>query len=136
MEEAVSLEGGDQIATDQVLYNLKRRGIEWDLLPWCRERDIPIMAYSPIEHSSSEQKGMLQNARLKSVASRHSATTIEVALAWLLKQEGIVVIPKASTEEHVRENHTALDLTLTREDVAEIDLAFPPPRRKIALDMK
>jgi len=136
MEEAISLEGGDEIATDQVLYNLKRRGIEWDLLPWCRERDIPIMAYSPIEHSPSEQVGMLQNARLKSVASRHGATTIQVALAWLLRQEGIVAIPKASTEEHVRENHTALDLTLTSEDEAELDRAFPPPRRKIALEMK
>jgi diketogulonate reductase-like aldo/keto reductase len=84
---------GDEIATDQVLYNLKRRGIEWDLLPWCCKRDLPVMAYSPIERGS-----MLQNPQLKSVASRHGATPAQVALAWLLQHEGTVVIPKASSE--------------------------------------
>jgi diketogulonate reductase-like aldo/keto reductase len=129
MEEASALPGGNEVATDQVLYNLMHRGIEWDLLPWCRERGIPIMAYSPIQ-----QGAMLNRRPLKSIASRHGATPAQVALAWLL-QKGVVAIPKASAEVHVRENRAALDLKLTDEDLTELDRAFPPPRKKIALEM-
>ena len=136
MEEAIALPGGDEIATDQVLYNLKRRGVEWDLLPWCRARGIPIMAYSPIEHAQREQMGMLDHPQLKLIASRHRATPAQVALTWLLQQEGIVAIPKASNPAHVRENRGALDLTLTDEDLRELDRAFPPPRRKVPLAVR
>jgi diketogulonate reductase-like aldo/keto reductase len=136
MEEASALPGGDEIATDQVLYNLKHRGIEWDLLPWCRERGIPVMAYSPIEHSPREQRGLLDHPSVKRVASRHGATPAQVALAWVLRQEGIVAIPKASSAAHVRENCAALDLTLTEEDLTELDQAFPPPHQKIPLEVK
>lgn len=131
LEEAGAMPGGDEIATNQVLYNLMRRGIEWDLLPACRERGIPVMAYSPIE-----QGGMLGNAQLKLVASRHNVTPAQVALAWLLQQEGIVVIPKASTAAHVRENRAAAELTLTDEDLTELDRALPPPRQKMRLEMR
>ena len=131
LEEAGAMPGGDEIATNQVLYNLMRRGIEWDLLPACRERGIPIMAYSPIE-----QGGMLGNAQLKLVASRHHVTPAQVALAWLLQQEGIVVIPKASSAAHVRENREAVELTLTDEDLTELNRAFPPPRQKMRLEMR
>jgi diketogulonate reductase-like aldo/keto reductase len=134
MKEAFALPGGDEIATDQVLYNLKQRGIEWDLLPWCRERGLPIMAYSPVGHSPQTQKSMLGNAALKSVAARHGATPVQVALAWLLRKE-VVAIPKASNPEHVRQNRAALDLILTGNDLKEIDRAFPPPRRKVPLAM-
>jgi diketogulonate reductase-like aldo/keto reductase len=130
IEEAFELPGGNQIATDQVLYNLKRRGIECDLLPWCLERRMPIMAYSPIE-----QGRMLKDKRLNVVASRRGATPAQVALAWVLKQEGVVAIPKASNLEHVRENRASLDIELTEEDLAELDRAFPPPRKKVPLKM-
>jgi diketogulonate reductase-like aldo/keto reductase len=113
-----------------VLYNLQHRGIEWDLLPWCREHGMPIMAYSPIQ-----QGKMLKNKQLSLVASRRGATAAQVALAWLLGRDGVVVIPKASNPAHVRENRAALDLKLTEEDLAELDRAFPPPRRKTALAM-
>jgi diketogulonate reductase-like aldo/keto reductase len=136
MGEARALPGGDQIATDQVLYNLRHRNIEWGLLPWCRRRGIPVMAYSPIDHSAGKQRGMLDQPQLKSVASRHGATPAQVALAWLLRQGGVVVIPKASHAAHVRENRAALDLTLTDEDLTELDRAFPPPRRKMPLGMR
>ncbi len=136
MAEASTLPGGDEIVTDQVLYNLARRGIEWDLLPWCRERGLPIMAYSPIDHSPNTRGGMLGDSHLKSVASRHGATPTQVVLAWLLQQEGVIVIPKAGREEHVRENRAALELTLTDEDLTELDQAFPPPRKKMALEMR
>ena len=136
MAEASTLAGGDGIATDQVLYNLKERGIEWDLLPWCRERAIPVMAYSPIEHAPRDQQGMLDHPRLQAIARRHQATPAQIALAWLLQQEGIVAIPKASRPEHVRQNRAALDLQLGKEDLAELDRAFPPPHRKIPLQMR
>jgi diketogulonate reductase-like aldo/keto reductase len=130
MEEAVALPGGAVIAADQVLYNLSRRGIEWDLLPWCRRRGIPVMAYSPIE-----QGRILKNPQLRTVAARHSATPSQVALAWLIRQSGLIVIPKAATRDHVRENRAALDLALTSDDLRDLDRAFPPPKRKRPLEM-
>ena len=130
MKQLVRTKGGPAVATDQVLYNLVRRGIEFDLLPWCRRRKIPIMAYSPIE-----QGRMLHRAELRRIAARRGATPAQVALAWLLRQEGIVAIPKAGTPEHVRENRAALDLVLENEDLAELDRAFPPPSRKVPLEM-
>src|ERR1044072_625866 len=94
MEEWVALPGGDEVATDQVLYNLMHRGIEWDLTPWCRARHLPIMAYSPVGPQSDEQKRMLGHPNVRSIAARHDATPAQVALAWLLRQPDIVAIPK------------------------------------------
>ncbi|MEL6163515.1 MAG: aldo/keto reductase [Cyanobacteria bacterium J06628_3] len=131
MEKAVNLPNGKQIATNQVLYNLARRGIEWDLLPWSRQHNIPIMAYSPIE-----QKAILKNPVLKSVASRHNATPAQIALAWLLQQSGIIAIPKASNPQHVQENSGALDIELTQQDLTELDKAFPAPKRKMSLAIR
>ncbi|MEM7580499.1 MAG: aldo/keto reductase [Cyanobacteria bacterium P01_A01_bin.80] len=131
MKKAINLPNGKQIVTNQVLYNLARRGIEWDLLPWSRQRNIPIMAYSPIE-----QKGILNNSVLKAVASRHNATPAQIGLAWLLQQQEIIAIPKASNPEHVKENSTALNIELTQEDLSELDKAFPPPNRKMSLAIR
>lgn len=130
MEELARLSGGRDCATNQVLYNLTRRGIEFDLLPWCRKRHLPIMAYSPIE-----QGRMLGNKALGRAALRHGATPAQVALAWLLRQPGMIVIPKASNPGHVRENRKALELTLTADDLGDLDKAFPPPTRKRPLEM-
>jgi diketogulonate reductase-like aldo/keto reductase len=121
---------GARVQTDQVLYNLMRRGIELDLLPWCRERAIPVMAYSPIE-----QGRLLGNGRLRAVAERSGATPAQVALAWILRHEGVMAIPKAATEAHVRENRAALDLRLDDEDVAELDRAFPQPAEPVPLEV-
>jgi diketogulonate reductase-like aldo/keto reductase len=128
MEEAAGVPGGQAIATNQVLYNLMRRGVEWALLPWCRQRKIPIMAYSPIE------QGRL-SSKVAALARRRGVTPVQVALAWLLHQEGVIVIPKASSQSHVRENRAAVDLTLTDVDLAELDKLFPPPRGKSSLEM-
>lgn len=130
MEELLALDGGTPCATNQVLYNLKRRRIEYDLVPFCRDHNIPIMAYSPIE-----QGRLLGAAALKEIASRHEATAAQAALAWLLGQPGTVVIPKATNPEHMRENFAALDLKLTDDDRAVLDRAFPPPQKKYALEM-
>jgi diketogulonate reductase-like aldo/keto reductase len=130
MQELERLSGGTAVATDQVLYNLTRRGIEWDLLPWCRSRRIPIMAYSPIE-----QGRMLHHPVLKGMAQRLNATPAQVALAWLLRQELLTAIPKAATPRHVRENYGALDIRFSERDLAELDLAFPPPDGPQPLEM-
>jgi len=135
MEEAFALPGGDEIASNQVLHNLAHRGIEWDLIPWCRERRIPIMAYSPVGHKSVEQKRMLGQPQIRAVASRHGVTPAQVALAWLLRQPDIVAIPKASQPEHIRENRAAHDLELSKRGLEELDQAFPPPDRKIPLEL-
>ena len=123
LAELVDLPGGDAVATDQVLYNLTRRGVEYDLLPWCRDHHLPVMAYSPIE-----QGRMLGDPTLSKVAGRHGVTPAQVALAWLLRRDGLCAIPRASTPEHVRDNRAALDLLLTDDDLATLDHAHPPPR--------
>jgi len=129
MEELAALPGG-AVATNQVLYNLARRGIEADLIPWCRARGIPIMAYSPVE-----QGRILRDRTLARVAARHGATPAQVALAWLLRREDMMVIPKATNAAHVRENRASLDLALTQADLAELDGAFPAPRGARPLEM-
>ena len=130
MAEWVALSGGDTVAADQVLYNLSRRGPEWDLLPWCRKRGIAIMAYTPLG-----QGGLLRDRTLTEIASRRNATPAQVALAWLLRQQGMIVIPKAARLEHVRDNRGALDVVLTAEDLSALDRAFPPSKGNSALGM-
>lgn len=130
MRELASLDRDNGCATNQVLYNLTRRGIEFDLLPFCRERGMPVMAYSPLE-----QARMLGDATLKQVAERHQATPAQVALAWLLRQPGVVTIPKATGLKHLDENIAAIDLKLTAEDLKALDARFPPPKRAMPLDM-
>jgi diketogulonate reductase-like aldo/keto reductase len=130
MEELWRVPGGSATTTNQVLYNLTRRGAEFDLLPWCRSHGVPIMAYSPIE-----QARMLGHAGLKKLAAKRGVTPAQLALAWLLHQDGVVVIPKAGQIKHVDENAAALDITLSAEDLAALDREFPPPKTKRPLAM-
>ena len=130
LEELRGIPGGDQVACNQVLYNVSRRGIEFDLLPAARSSRMNVMAYTPIE-----QGKILGNPALKRVAARHRATPVQVALAWVLRQDGVVAIPRASSPEHVRENAAAADLVLDDADLRDIDAAFAPPKKKRALEM-
>jgi diketogulonate reductase-like aldo/keto reductase len=130
LQELEQLPGGADAASNQVLYNLSRRGIEYDLLPEAHTRGLHVMAYTPIE-----QGKILNDATLRQVASRHNATPAQIALAWVIRQEGMTAIPRASSPEHVRENARALDIQLTARDLEELDRAFPPPSRKRSLEM-
>jgi diketogulonate reductase-like aldo/keto reductase len=130
MEDLVSIPGGEDVQTDQVLYNLARRGIEYDLLPWCDVEEVPVMAYSPIE-----QGRLLADPTLQAIAARHGATKSQVALAWVLRHRHVIAIPKAATRAHVRENRGALDVALTRQDLSDLDRVFPPPKAKRALEV-
>ena len=118
----------------QVLYNLENREIEFDLLPFLRHpstlnHQLVLMAYSPVGHG----RGLLENKTLKKIAKRHDATSAKVALAWVLRQPGAIAIPKASNEKHVRDNARSVDIKLTKEDLADLDQEFPPPKSKKSL---
>lgn len=128
MEELAGVGGG--CAANQILYNVTRRGVEFDLLPWCAAKAVPVMAYSPIEQGRLPAGGALD-----AVGRRHGVDRFAVALAWVLRRPGVIAIPKAVRPEHVDANRKAADLALTAEDLAEIDRAFPPPRRKQPLAM-
>jgi diketogulonate reductase-like aldo/keto reductase len=130
MKELAALPQGDRVQTNQVLYNLGRRGIEFDMLPWCASRRIPIMAYSPIE-----QGRLLLDPTLKQIGERHGISAAAAALAWVLREPGIIAIPKTASREHLRQNMACLNVTLTEQDLAELDQAFPPPKRKRPLEM-
>ena len=126
MAELAALQGGAACATDQVLYNPATRGIEFDLLPWCAAQAMPVMAYSPVGQGGR----LLRAPALAEVARRHGATPAQVALAWAIRQPHVMAIPKAGDAAHVRENAAAAELVLDAADLAAIDRAFPPPRRK------
>jgi diketogulonate reductase-like aldo/keto reductase len=130
MREFFSLPGGEAVATNQLLYNLTRRSIEWDLLPWLRERKIPVMAYSPIEQSR-----LLRNSKLVDFTKRHGMTPAQAALAWLMAKSDIIAIPKTGRRERMKENFGALDLELSADQLAELDRLFPPPKKPVPLEM-
>jgi diketogulonate reductase-like aldo/keto reductase len=131
LEDLRRVPDGAGCATDQVLYNPEARGVEFDLLAWCARHAMPVMAYSPVGQGG----GLLHAPALLAAAQRHAATPAQVAIAWALRQPGVIAIPKAGDPAHVRENAAAAALRLTGADLAEIDAAFPPPRRKRPLAM-
>ena len=122
LEEYEKLPGAAGSCANQVLYNLQRRAAEDRILPWCRRRGVAVMAYSPLEQARLSTRGALQQ-----VATRLEASAYQVALAWTLRQPGVVTIPKASCADHVRENAAAAALRLQPADLAELDAKFPPP---------
>lgn len=130
MDELLGVPNGGNVAANQVLYNLARRGIEYDLLPWCQERSIPIMAYSPIE-----QGRLTHHPDLIRIAKTYQATPAQIALAFLLDRDGVIAIPKSSNPQRIEENRGSVDLDITDEDWAVLDAAFPPPSRKKSLEM-
>ncbi len=129
MAEATEVDRG-LTASNQVLYCLSRRGPDYDLLPWMRQRSIPLMAYSPLD-----QGRLLGSAPLQKIAHEAGCTPAQLAIAWLMAQPGVVTIPKSSTRERVKENFDALAITLSPDTLAALDRAFPPPKRKQSLEM-
>jgi len=130
MAELWGVPGGAATAANQVLYNLVRRNPEWELLPWCRERRVPLMAYSPIE-----QARLARNGKLAEFAVRHGLTPTQAALAWLLAKDDVIVIPKTGRRDRLKENLGALERPLNAAQLAELDRLFPPPQGPQALEM-
>jgi diketogulonate reductase-like aldo/keto reductase len=130
LQEALGVAASDGCAANQVYYSLGARGIEFDLLPWQRDKQLPIMAYSPID-----QGALAAKKALREIGARHGASAAQIALAWVLSQPGVIAIPKAVQAAHLRENLAAVQLELTEADRAQIERLFPPPRRKTSLAM-
>jgi diketogulonate reductase-like aldo/keto reductase len=130
LAELEALAGGGNLACNQVLYNVTRRGIEFDLLPHARTRGVNVMAYTPIE-----QGRILGNAALREVARRHGVTPAQVALAWSIRAPGVLAIPRSGSPAHTRENAAAAAIELGERDLQEIDRAFPPPKKSRPLEM-
>jgi diketogulonate reductase-like aldo/keto reductase len=130
LDELAGVPQGSNCASDQVLYHLGSRGIEWQLLPKCQKAKIMVMAYSPLG-----QGPLLRKPALGKVSSKHNCDPAAVALAWVLRRPGVITIPKATQPEHVRANIKALDVKLDAEDLAALDADFPPPKRAGPLEM-
>jgi aldehyde reductase len=130
MRELHEAPPGAASQTDQVLYNLNRRGIEWDLLPWLRERRIPVMAYSPLDEGR-----LVRRRELVAFARSHGMTPAQAAIAWLLAQDGVIAIPKTGSRKRLEENALALEHPLTTAQLQELDALFPPPKGPTPLEM-
>jgi diketogulonate reductase-like aldo/keto reductase len=130
LEELFAVPGGEACATNQILYNVARRGPEFELLPWSAEHRMPVMAYSPVDHARLPKRSPLDD-----IAQAHGVSVYQVAMAWVLRQPGVCAIPKAARLEHVRDNRAALDLVLSAQDYAALDAYFKPPRGKRPLEM-
>ena len=130
MQELYGIPEGKNCQINQVLYNLSRRGIEWDLLPWCRSKGLPIMAYSPIE-----QGRLLENKKLKALASEIGVSAAQLSIAWSIRNNDIITIPKASNLEHVSQNIDAWTIKLESAILDELDKLFEPPVKKKGLDV-
>lgn len=136
MEELWSIPGGEHCAANQVLYHLGSRGIEFDLLPWLRAHEVATMAYCPLAQAGALRRDLLANRTLTAIAAKHAVSVMQILLAFVLRQEGVIAIPKAGSPAHVEENAKAAALILSAQDWAEIDRAFPPPQRKTPLAMQ
>ncbi|MBB3320825.1 aldo/keto reductase [Atlantibacter sp. RC6] len=135
MQTLWKLQGGQQCATNQVLYHLGSRGIEYDLLPWCAERHLPVMAYCPLAQAGRLRDDLMRNAVVNAIAREKNITAAQLLLAWVIRHPGVLAIPKASDMKHVEENVAALDVKLTAQDIEQLDAAFAPPDRKMPLDV-
>lgn len=135
LSELLAEEGGESCAANQVLYHLASRGIEYDLLPDCRQKAIPVMAYCPLAQAGRLRHDLITHPVLNRIAQQKGITVAQLLLAWVIRQEGVMAIPKASSLQHVAENAAALEVTLGSEELALINEAFPPPDRKLPLDV-
>jgi diketogulonate reductase-like aldo/keto reductase len=135
MQELARSAQGTHCVVNQVLYHLGSRGIEFDLLPWQRERAIPTMAYCPLAQAGSLRRGLVDNETVKDIARKHNVNSFQLLLAWSIRSGDVIAIPKASSEEHVYENAAAALIELTDEDLKRLDASFPRPTRKIPLDI-
>ncbi|ANI83394.1 aldo/keto reductase [Kosakonia oryzae] len=135
MQELFRVSGGKACATDQVLYHLGSRGIEFDLLPWCQQQAMPVMAYCPLAQAGRLRDGLLESRVVQDIAQAHRASAAQILLAWVISHQGVMAIPKAASVAHVEENAAALKIELSADDLARLDNAFPAPNRKTPLDV-
>lgn len=136
MQKIYALPNGNHCLTNQVLYHLGSRGVEYSLYPWMREHDIALMAYCPLAQAGRLKKQLLENSVLRNVAERHGATVYQILLAFLLSHPGVIPIPRSGHKSHTLENAAAMDIALSAHDLEELDAAFPTPTAKVPLDVE
>lgn len=135
MQELLRVPGGENCAAVQDLYHLGSRGIDFDLLPFLRRQGIPLMAYCPLAQGGRLRRGLCQNSAVLQVADRHNADPLQILLAFVLAQSGVIAIPRSSQVAHVQSNRAAADIVLSPEDLAALNKAFPAPTHRMPLDM-
>lgn len=135
MEELWEVPDGHNCVTNQVLYNISSRGIEYSLLPWMQEHNVSVMAYSPLAHSAYYQASLLQDSILNNLAQKHDASIYQIMLAFVMRLHNTVAIPRTANAAHVADNIGSLQVHLSTEDLEAIDEAFPPPTQKMTLDI-
>lgn len=135
MQELSNIAGGRECATNQVLYHLASRGIEYDLLPWCQQQKMPVMAYCPLAQAGRLRSGLMNHPALNTLAQQKGVTVAQLLLAWVIHHEGVIAIPKAGSVAHVTENAAALKVELSQAEIEIMEKAFPAPGRKTPLDM-
>lgn len=134
MQALWQVPGGRECATNQVLYHLASRGIEYDLLPWCQQQ-MPVMAYSPLAQAGRLRGDLLSNSVVNDIARVHNVSAAQILLAWVIRQSGVIAIPKAASVAHVEQNAAALEITLSVDELKQLDKVYPAPKGKTALDM-
>ncbi|MBJ9830669.1 aldo/keto reductase [Citrobacter portucalensis] len=134
MQALWQVPGGRECATNQVLYHLASRGIEYDLLPWCQQQ-MPVMAYSPLAQAGRLRGDLLSNSVVNDIARAHNVSAAQILLAWVIRQSGVIAIPKAASVAHVEQNAAALGIMLSVDELKQLDKAYPAPKGKTALDM-
>ena len=135
MQELSNIAGGRECATNQVLYHLASRGIEYDLLPWCQQQKMPVMAYCPLAQAGRLRSGLMNHPALNTLAQQKGVTVAQLLLAWVIHHDGVIAIPKAGSVAHVTENAAALKVELSQAEIEIMEKAFPAPGRKTPLDM-
>lgn len=135
MQELWQVPGGQACAANQVLYHLASRGIEYDLLPWCQQHSVPVMAYCPLAQAGRLRSGLMNHPVVNDIAQNHGASPAQILLAWVISHQGVMAIPKAASIAHVQENAGALSIALSAEEKARLENAFPAPAKKMPLDM-
>lgn len=135
LQELLEEPGGARCATNQVLYHLASRGIEFDLLSVCQQHQMPVMAYCPLAQAGRLRQALFSDETLVEIAQQKGISVAQLLLAWVIRKEGVMAIPKASSQAHVKENAAALQIRLSDDELARINQAFPPPQHKMALDI-
>lgn len=135
MQALWQVTGGRECATNQVLYHLASRGIEYDLLPWCQQQQMPVMAYSPLAQAGRLRGDLLSHSVVNDIAHAHNVSAAQILLAWVIRLPGVMAIPKAASIAHVEQNAAALEITLSVDELKQLDKAYPAPKGKTALDM-
>lgn len=135
MQALWQVAGGQHCATNQVLYHLASRGIEYDLLPWCQQQQMPVMAYSPLAQAGRLRRDLFSNPVVNDIARTHNVSAAQILLAWVIRLPGMIAIPKAANVAHVEQNAAALEITLSADELKQLDKAYPAPKGKTALDM-